>query len=95
MISPFFEELSGKYSNVIFVKIDVDELDVSACFDSWQTTPTVGLVLFRYGRIAFDAYPLVCTNRAAYENPCPPVSVCPVAPVSVYPVAPPPKAVRR
>ena len=29
MIAPFFEEKSGEFTNIIFVKVDVDDLDVS------------------------------------------------------------------
>ncbi|KAH7443242.1 hypothetical protein KP509_02G027000 [Ceratopteris richardii] len=34
MIAPFYEELSEKYSNLIFLKVDVDQLsDISAAYE--------------------------------------------------------------
>jgi len=40
MIAPFFEELSLKYENVVFVKIDVDEVEAVVAQLGIEAMPT-------------------------------------------------------
>mmetsp|Transcript_5774 Transcript_5774/g.26670 ORF Transcript_5774/g.26670 Transcript_5774/m.26670 type:complete len:106 (-) Transcript_5774:109-426(-) len=42
-IGPFFEELAGKYPDVVFVKIDVDDLDDVAAECGISAMPTFQL----------------------------------------------------
>lgn len=47
MITPILEQLSTKFENVVFVKVDVDELSVSysvCVYEPWMINP---LFLFR------------------------------------------------
>lgn len=40
MIAPFFEEKSGEFTNIIFVKVDVDDLDDVAAACGISAMPT-------------------------------------------------------
>jgi thioredoxin 1 len=62
-ISPYFEQLSEIYKNVLFVKIDVDEVEDVAGFLKVTSLPT--FILFKNNR---EITRMLGANKVGLEN---------------------------
>lgn len=60
---PFFEELSGKYSTLSFIKVDVDELDGVAAKNDVSAMPT--FMVFKDGKKTEE---LIGANKEKLEE---------------------------
>jgi thioredoxin 1 len=63
IIAPYFEQLSEMYKNVLFVKIDIDEVEDVAGFLQVTSLPT--FILFKNGR---EVTRILGANKLGLEN---------------------------